>query len=169
MKTARLKIAHMRLDELKPHPRNPRVHPVPGSPEWIALKKSLEHDYNDPLIWNQRNGFLVSGHLRTKVLMESGYESADVVVVDYDEPTHIARMIAANKPIGENDLPALKDLLLELDDSNFDMSLSGHTLPELETLMTACPPSAEDQDAEREASGESREVECPKCRARFIP
>lgn len=161
MKAASLIIKRMDLRKLKPHPRNPREHPETGSPEWSVLKKSLESDYFDPIVWNKRNGCLVSGHLRAKVMRESGYTHADCVIVDYDEPTHIARMIAANKPIGVDDRAALKDLLLELDTGAFDMSLSGYDVGELEEMMTAVPPeNADDGDAD---DGKPKQMKCPEC------
>src|SRR4051794_30220498 len=95
-KVAALRIERMAVAELQPHPRNPRKHPAVDSPAWEALKKSLGHDYFDPLVVNVRNGKLVSGHLRQKVMLALGFTHADVSVVDYDEPTHVARLIAAN-------------------------------------------------------------------------
>lgn len=41
-KIAVLRVVRMELRLLKPHPRNPRKHPKPGSPAWEALKRSLE-------------------------------------------------------------------------------------------------------------------------------
>jgi len=135
-KVANLTIERRKLADLKPHERNPRRHPEPGTAAWATLKASLEHDYFDPIVVNVRNGKLVSGHLRTKVLREAGFTEADCVVVDYDEPTHIARMIAANKFSGEDNMPELKDLLLELDTGELDMDLTGFDNAELERLMT---------------------------------
>jgi hypothetical protein len=112
---AELTVETMTLNKLTPHPRNHRQHPAPGSAEWNTLKASIEHDYFDPIVWNRRNGMLVSGHLRVKVLAASGFDRADCVIVDYPEDVHIARMLAANKSIGSDDAAALKDLLEELD------------------------------------------------------
>jgi hypothetical protein len=134
-KIASLKVETLPLSSLKPHPRNPRKHPEKDSPEWKVLETSLKHDYFDPIVWNMRNGQLVSGHLRTKVLSSMGFESADVVVVDYDEPTHIARLMAANKAIGENDLPKMQELFGELKTvDGFDMAVAGFTLPEIKKI-----------------------------------
>lgn len=135
-KTASLSIETLPLASLKPHPRNPRKHPAKDSPEWKVLEASLKHDYFDPIVWNTRNGQLVSGHLRCKVLTSMGYQSADVVVVDYDEPTHIARLMAANKAIGENDLPKMKELFTDLKTvEGFDMAVAGFSLPEVDDLF----------------------------------
>jgi len=119
------------LGELRPHPKNPRKLPDRGTAEYETMKASLEHDYFDPMVWNQRNGMLVSGHLRRRVLMDMGYHEADVVVVDYDEPTHIARLFAANKGLGKDDKASQKTLLQQLmDDSAGLMELTGFTSKE---------------------------------------
>jgi DNA modification methylase len=135
-KSATLTVKRLPLSKLKPHPRNPRSHPAPGSAEWLTLKKSLESDYFDPLVANRRgckNGehVLVSGHLRAKVLAESGYTEADCVIVDWDEQTHLARMIAANKLQGENDDKLLAEIFRELTAAEMDLDLTGFTAEEL--------------------------------------
>lgn len=136
-RTAALTIERLPISKLIPHPRNPRVHPEPGSPAWKTLQNSIEHDYFDPLVWNKRNGMLVSGHLRRKVLEASGFVEADCVVVDYDEPTHIARMIAANKAVGENNDEVLKELFDELKIEEFNLDLTGFYSSEVEQFLAS--------------------------------
>lgn len=161
-KVASLVVDTMPLASLKPHPRNPRKHPAKDSPEWKVLEASLKHDYFDPIVWNVRNGQLVSGHLRTKVLLSMGYEKADVVVVDYDEPTHIARLMAANKAIGENDLPKMQELFGELKTvEGFDMAMAGFTLPEVDDLFSEGEAAGDEDNGEVGATAggeESSEV-----------
>ena len=151
-KAASLTVERLLISNLCPHPKNPRHHPKPGTAAWNIIKKSLEHDYFDPIVWNRRNGCLVSGHLRRKVLEASGYTEADCVVVDYDEPTHIARMMSANKMQGEDDLAALKELIIELDTGAFDLDLTGFDADELGRVIDAYPEPAKE-------GGKS----CPKC------
>jgi len=130
-KSATLTIERLELARLKPHPRNPRQHPEPGSPEWSALRDSLQHDYFDPLVWNRRNGLLVSGHLRAKVLAELGFSSADCVVVNYDEPTHLARLVSGNYQNGADDDALLAQLLAEVADMDPITGISGDELRRL--------------------------------------
>jgi hypothetical protein len=78
-----------------PHPDNPAGKCSPEKRE--ILKQSLQNDYFDPIIWNERNGKLVSGHLRCELLVELAYTEVDHITVNYDEPTHLARMKAANE------------------------------------------------------------------------
>lgn len=143
-KIANLTIDRMSLADLKPHPRNPRRHPAPGSPAWNTLRRSLQNAYWDPIIWNRRNGCMVGGHLRQRILLEDGYTQADVSVVDLDEDTHYAVMIAANKAIGDDDEQAVKDLLNELASGGFDMSLTGYDDDELGDILAG---PEQDQEA----------------------
>jgi DNA modification methylase len=134
----------MPLGELKPHPRNPREHPKQGSPLWEVMKRSLQFDYFDPIIWNSRNGFLVGGHLRVKLLLELGYTHADVSVVDYDEPTHYARMISANRPLGEWEETILASLAGDIEAAGLDAALAGFDHKSLCALLD--PPEVDEDD-----------------------
>ena len=134
-KVAVLRVERMELAALKPHPRNPRVHPKENSPAWDALRRSLERDYFDPLVVNVRNGMLVSGHLRHKVLIASGFTAADVSVVDYDDATHVARMIAANQLLGEWEQEILAGLAGEIAKAGLDAGLAAMTEKEMAALI----------------------------------
>jgi DNA modification methylase len=126
-----------------PHPKNPRVIPDADSEEVRTLDASLEHDYFDPLIWNKRNRMWVSGHVRAWRMTALGFTHADVVVVDYSEETHLARMLAANAHSGKNDEDKLDALLASLRDASVDPVLAL-----LSALPPAPPPPAGDADAE---------------------
>lgn len=110
-KTAELAVRDIVIGKLNPHPRNPRVHAKRGSGTWNALRKSLEAGLISPLVWNERNGFLVSGHFRLKVMKDMGFLQVPCVVVDWVERKHLARMIAANKQQGADDAPSVRDVL----------------------------------------------------------
>lgn len=128
---AALAVERMEIGTIRPHPQNPRRHPKPGSAGWETLRRSLEHDYFDPLVLNKRNGFLVSGHLRHKVLLAAGFSQVDVSIVDYDEPTHLARMIAANSLVGQFDDAILTELARELQTEGVAPGLAGWTEDDL--------------------------------------
>lgn len=166
MKTAELNIKRMTLTKLIPHPKNPRIHPEPGTPQWETLKKSLESDYFDPIVVNvgktepSLKNTLVSGHLRTKVLIESGFKQADCVMVDYDGPTHTARMLAANRLAGQDDDAAVFALLKDLQGT--ELSLAGFDEDSFKRLLAAeeIPPA--NKSIDEEALAETN-CECPKC------
>lgn len=157
-----LKVERMKLSKLKAHPKNPRKHPKKGTDEWDVLVSSLEHDYFDPIVYNARNGMLVSGHLRKKVMASMGVSEADVVVVDYDDKTHMARMIAANKLIGEDNQAGLREIFGELSGTvGFDLGLTGFTLPEIEGLAPTTDSESEtesDDDRATFSKGDLRKI-----------
>lgn len=125
IKTASLVMERKLLASINhPHPDNPRKMPRKGSPKREALKASLAHDYFDPLIWNSINGKWVSGHVRAELMEEMGFTHVDVIVVDYDEPTHKARMLAANAHAGKDDASKLDALLASLEQSATDPVLA---------------------------------------------
>jgi ParB-like chromosome segregation protein Spo0J len=139
-RAATLETKRVKLADLKPHPKNPRAHPKPGSAEWEALKKSLEADYFQPLVVNsgrtvkRLRSVIVSGHLRVKVLMAEGYTHADAVIVDYTEERHVQVMLRANNQTGEWDETMLAGLLKDIPDTELD--LTGFGSAEIDRLLS---------------------------------
>src|SRR3954466_7089208 len=115
---------------------NPRKKLKGGDPEYEKIKRSIDaFGYVDPVIVNVDNT-IIGGHQRANVLTDLGYEEIEVVVVDVDKDQEKALNIALNKITGQWDMPALKDLLLDLDANNFNLDLTGFDPLEVEDLMT---------------------------------
>lgn len=144
-RVAEIEICRMAVEEIRGHPRNPRKHPEPGSKLWEILKRSLERSYFEPLVWNRRNGFLVSGHLRLKVLTEMGYTHVDVTVVDLSEVEHYALMIAANRTLGEWEESVLASLAADIDEAGLDAALALYDHKSLLALVD-CPVTEDDTE-----------------------
>ena len=124
------------VKELNPAKYNPRKNLKPGDPEYEKLKRSItEFGYVEPIIWNKRTGNIVGGHQRYKVLLDLGYGEVDCVVLDIDEQKEKALNVALNKITGEFDIPLLTDLLKDINDSGFDVSLTGFDADEIDTLF----------------------------------
>ncbi len=153
IETARLPIGQLQL-----HPRNPRKHPEPGSPTWEILKRSLEHAYFEPLVWNRRNGCLVSGHFRWRVLSAEGYTHVDVSVVDLDEPTHYALMIAANRQLGEWEQSILASLAGEIDQAGIDAALACYDHKALMALVE-CPVQTDDVEETEQLVSQAEQLQ----------
>lgn len=131
---AKLNLQEKLLADLRPAEYNPRVELKPGDPEYERIKRSIEtFTYVDPIIVN-KDGTIIGGHQRYNVLLDLGYESADVVVVDKTKAEEKALNVALNKITGEWDEEKLYELLIELDLSDIDMQLSGFTADELDSL-----------------------------------
>lgn len=133
-KHAKITLQTFAIDDLQDHPRNPRKHPEPGTPEWVALRKSLENVYYDPLVLNKRNSMLVSGHLRKKIFKDMGIAKVDCVVIDVDENTHIALLMSANNQAGEFDRDDVIKLLQEIEGS-IDLTMTGFSEENLTNLL----------------------------------
>jgi len=134
---ALLEIKRIPLKQINPAKYNPRKDLKPGDPEYEKLKKSMEtFGYVEPIVWNKRTGQIVGGHQRFKVLQHQGETEIECVVVDLDEQREKALNIALNKVSGERDLPKLADLISELDDGIFDVSITGFDAAEIEHLFS---------------------------------
>lgn len=128
-----MNIQKMSINELTPAYYNPRKDLQPDDAEYIKLKRSIEtFGYVDPVIYNEQTGTVVGGHQRLKVLKDLGYDEIDVNVIDITEQKEKALNVALNKISGEFDMPLLTDLLHELDAEDFDITLTGFELDDLD-------------------------------------
>lgn len=130
-----MKIEKRKISEIHGAEYNPRKSLQPEDPEYQKILRSIEEfGYIDPIIIN-KDGTIIGGHQRYTVLSDLGYEEIDVVVVDVDKQKEKALNIALNKIRGEWDEQKLKDLLVDLDLGDFDISLTGFERNELEDLV----------------------------------
>ena len=157
-----MNIQTVEIERINPAAYNPRKDLKPGDVEYEKLKKSiLEFDMVEPLVWNKRSGNLVGGHQRLKILKELGTKQIEVSVVDLEDVKEKALNLALNKISGEWDLPALKDLLEELDTGDFDMEITGFDDKEIEDLMNQLH-EPEEGNTEDDAVPEATESICKK-------
>ena len=129
-------IQKIALDKIKMATYNPRKDLKPGDVEYQKLKRSIEEfGYVEPVVWNKRTGNIVGGHQRYKVLLELGYSEVECVVLDIDALKEKALNVALNKITGEWDVPLLSELLAQIGESGFDISLTGFDMSELDELF----------------------------------
>lgn len=149
-----LKTEKRKLNELVAADYNPRKALTPEDSEYQKIKRSIEEfGYVDPIIINE-DGTIIGGHQRCTVLKDLGYEEVDVVVVSLDKQREKALNIALNKITGEWDELKLKDLLLDLDLGDYDISLTGFEQEDLTELVDnlAVEPEAMDDDFDGDAA-----------------
>lgn len=124
------------VTDLLPADYNPRKDLKPGDPEYEKLKRSIEEfGYVEPVIWNKRTGRVVGGHQRLKVLLNMGITEVECVVVEMDEEKEKALNIALNKISGDWDKEKLALVIADLQGADFDVSLTGFDLAELDDLF----------------------------------
>lgn len=130
-----MRMEKRRLSELIPADYNPRKALTPEDEEYQKIKNSIEKfGYVDPIIINE-DGTIIGGHQRRTVLLDLGFDEVDVIVVSLEKNDEKALNVALNKISGEWDQEALKELLIELDLSEYDFTLTGFSQKELDELI----------------------------------
>ena len=125
------------VTKIKPAKYNPRKDLKPGDPAYEKLKRSMtEFGYVEPIIWNEETGNIVGGHQRYKILLEAGHTEVECVVVKLSADKEKALNLALNKVTGDWEIEALADLLHELNEQDFDLSLTGFDAAEIEDLFS---------------------------------
>jgi DNA methylase len=99
-----------------------------------------------PITWNAKTGNIVGGHQRLKCYQALQKEEVEVWAVWLDEAQEKAANIALNKLSGEFDLPALKDILEEIDTGEIDLDITGFGADELADLMEQTKPEVEEDE-----------------------
>ena len=131
----KLRTEKRKLIDLVAADYNPRKALTPEDSEYQKIKRSIEEfGYVDPIIINE-DGTIIGGHQRCTVLKDLGWEDVDVVVVSLDKQKEKALNIALNKITGEWDELKLKDLLMDLDLGDYDISLTGFESTDLIELV----------------------------------
>mgnify|MGYP000937840291 CR=1 FL=1 len=131
-----MQIEKLKIEYLSPAEYNPRKDLKPGDAEYEKLKRSIqEFGYVEPIIWNKSTSHVIGGHQRLKILMDLGYTEVECVVVDMSEEKEKALNIALNKISGAWDQEKLALLITDLQGTDFDVSLTGFDLAELDDLF----------------------------------
>lgn len=158
MESRRFEVRSVDVSLMKIAPYNPRVELTPMDREWRSIENSLDSfGYIEPIVWNERTGNIVGGHMRFKVLKERGRlpKEIECVVVDLSEDDEKACNMALNKATGLWDRERLDSLLEDLKGGRFDMDgfgfeeiefdwddvkdLSEDTYEEPDNPRTTCP------------------------------
>jgi ParB-like chromosome segregation protein Spo0J len=154
--------------KLNPAAYNPRKDLKPGDKEYEKLKRSIEEfGYVEPVIWNKKTGNVVGGHQRLKVLLDLGQTEIDCVVVDLDPQREKALNLALNKIQGDWDKDKLALLIADLQGEDFDVSLTGFDMGEIEDLMAQFRPLDLDDEQKDEDGKQCETYRCPKCGFEF--
>ena len=130
-----MEIKTVKITDLKPHPRNPRIHPESAITKLV--KSVQEFGWTNPILVS-KDGYILAGHARLKAAEKAGLKEVPVIYLSLAGDKALAYMIADNKLQDETDwsYPDLKDLLQELDTGAFDIELTGFGMEEIEELMT---------------------------------
>ena len=130
-----MEIKTVKINELKPHPKNPRVHPDSAIDKLVRSIK--EYGWTNPVLVSA-DGYVLAGHARLKAAEKAGISEVPVIYLPLEGARAEAYLIADNRLQDETDwdYEKLKDLLQELDTGEFDLELTGFDMDEIEELMT---------------------------------
>lgn len=153
----KMEIKELPLAELRPADYNPRKKLKKGDKEYEKIKQSLlKFGYVDPIIVNQ-DRTVIGGHQRLTVLKDLNYETAKCVIVDLPKEDEKALNIALNKITGQWDEQLLADLLVDLQESDFDLDLTGFEPPEIDEILS----NIHDKDIEEDDFDVEEELKKP--------
>ncbi|HVR89855.1 MAG TPA: DNA methyltransferase [Novosphingobium sp.] len=127
-----LHIEHLSTTSLTPNPRNARRHPRKQINKLARIIAKL--GFSVPIVIDE-NAMILAGHGRLEAAIELGLAEVPCVrLSDLSDAEKIAFSIADNR-VGEessHDDAAIKVLLLELTDLNFDTTLTGFDAGEID-------------------------------------
>lgn len=151
------------VEQLKAAKYNPRKDLKPGDAEFEKLKRSIESfGFVELIVVNRKTGFtVISGHQRLAVLKHLKWTEVECVIVELDEAEEKALNIAMNKVSGEWDMPLLTDLLKDISDSGFDVSLTGFEAADLDELLRDEAGTDEVKEDEFNVEEALEEIETP--------
>lgn len=167
-KYAALKKVKKRLDALKKHPRNPRLHP---EEQMIKLDHLFERfGYSKgSIVTAVDEETIIAGHAGLDTIIAQEYTHVDVIVSQLTAGEAEAFMIADNK-VGEESfwdeplLLALVGELQELDD--VELEDTGFELNELDELGV---PNFQPTDGEGQPRlDQKKPIICPECGHEFL-
>lgn len=145
------------VSELKPAEYNPRKKLKPGDKEYEKIKNSIqEFGFADPLVVNA-DMTIIGGHQRLTVAMAMGYTEVPCAVVNVDKTKEKALNIALNKITGAWDNNLLADLLVDLQNEDFNTDFTGFEAAEIEQLFS----SVHDKDITEDDFDVSQELQKP--------
>lgn len=139
MKTEYPHLKKIKISEIKGADYNPRK--ITNESLGRLTKSLTELGNLQPITINARTGnTCIGGHQRLKIYKAMGKDEIDVWVVDLSLAQEKTANLALNHQAGEFDLPALKDLLDEISNSDLDIELTGFTNAELSRMMSQTIP-----------------------------
>ena len=134
-----MQVKTVKISELRPHPKNPRVHPDSAIEK---LERSIkEFGWTNPILVSA-DGYILAGHARLKAAEKAGISEVPVIYLPLEGAKAEAYLIADNRLQDETDwdYEKLKDLLQDLDTGEFDIELTGFDVDEIEELIAQLAP-----------------------------
>lgn len=125
------------VSRLKPNPVNPNTHP---EKQIVLLSKIIQgHGWRHPIVVSDRSGMIVTGHARYEAAKLLELKTAPIDVQHYEsQEVEEADMVADNKiaELAEIDDQLLKDILIKIDSTDYDIELTGFFHQEILKMLS---------------------------------
>ena len=130
-----MRVERIDIKNIKPHPKNPRIHP---ESEIRKLGESIkEFGWTNPILLS-KDGYILAGHGRVKAAKRVGIREVPVIRLNLEGAEAEAYMLADNR-IQEDtqwDMEILKELMEELEEKDTDLLLmTGFEEEEIDGLL----------------------------------
>ena len=128
-----IKMEEVDIDLIKPYKNNPRE--ISAEAVQKVMKSIKEFGYNQPIVVD-KNHVILAGHTRLKAMKQLGKKKANIIIRDLTKEQAVAYRIMDNRS-GEESKWQNKLLAEELNviqDTSFDLDLTGFNATELENL-----------------------------------
>jgi len=128
-----MEVKKVNINDLKPHPKNPRVHPDSAIEK---LERSIkEFGWTNPILVSA-DGYILAGHARLKAAKKAGLKEVPAIYLPLEGAKAEAYLIADNKLQDETswDEDVLKELINEIGNEGIDLTITGFDLDEIEEL-----------------------------------
>lgn len=128
-----MEVKRVNINELKPHPKNPRIHPDSAIEK---LERSIkEFGWTNPILVS-KDGYILAGHARLKAAKKAGLEEVPVIYLPLEGAKAEAYLIVDNRLQEDTDWDEnlLKEMVRELD-GEIDLEITGLESEEVDKLL----------------------------------
>ena len=128
-----IKMEEVDIDLIKPYKNNPRE--ISAEAVQKVMKSIKEFGYNQPIVVD-KDHVILAGHTRWKAMKQLGKKKANIIIRDLTKEQPVAYRIMDNRSGEESKWQnkLLAEELNVLQDTSFDLDLTGFNATELENL-----------------------------------
>lgn len=130
-----MKIIKKPIGDLIPYDKNAKEHP---QQQINQIKHSIqEFGFNDPIAIDENN-IIIEGHGRLQALKELGHNTVECIVLDHLTETQKRAYVIAHNKLTMNtgfNLETLREELEAIKAMDFDLSITGFELDELDSIL----------------------------------
>ncbi len=145
----KLTVVWRQIDELKPNPRNPRTHSQHQLRQIAASIRAF--GFTSPVLISAE-GQIVAGHGRVQAAKLLGMNEVPTIRLDQLSKEQIKAYILADNKLALNagwdkEILAIElEYLLQLDCADFDVTITGFEVPEIDLILSEAKGAAEPED-----------------------